>query len=80
MNIFDMLDVIRKNDPDNQLIKVADSTMDLYLAREINSHTLARVYSEIINMIICDSFRASFDAEVPHYRCRLEKAREKQSL
>jgi len=55
MNIFEVLDFIRKGDADGEFIKVADAIMDLYLAQEITSPTVLKMYASITHILITNT-------------------------
>jgi hypothetical protein len=56
MNIYEALKLIRdSNGPEGEYTKVADAVMDLYLAKQITSKTVYRMFGEILHIIIMES-------------------------
>ena len=78
MNIFEVLDLIRKSDDPGELTQVADAIMDLYLAKKINCRTVLQMYGEIVHIMIMNASPYAHNArnkeeEVCEHTTRIKK-------
>ena len=56
MNIYDMLNFIRKSDGrEGEYTLVAETLMDLCLRGVISSQTVLKIYGEILHILVLDS-------------------------